>query len=153
MLDPEHPIAKLLKQDRRFAFDAYLFVFEALRYAQDELGLGSEVTTEAEQHEQSAPGRDASSSGRGSRRAPRHLTGQELCEAIRQFALQQYGYLAKYVFNQWGVKSTSDFGEIVFNLIEIGEMRKTPEDRRDDFDDVFNFETDLAQRFKITMPD
>ena len=153
MLDPDHPIAKLLKQDRRFTFDAYLFVFEALRYAQDELGLGSEVPTEAEQHDPPSPGHEAPRSRRASKRTPRHLTGQELCEAIRQFALQQYGYLAKYVFNQWGVKSTSDFGEIVFNLIEIGEMRKTPDDRRDDFDDVFDFDTDLRQSFKITMPD
>ena len=49
------------------------------------------------------------------------------------------GYLAKHVLNHWGVRSTGDFGEIVFNLIEIGQMRKTPDDRREDFDDVFDF--------------
>ena len=66
----------------------------------------------------------------------RHVSGQELCEAIRLYALDQFGYMAKCVLNNWGVHSTSDFGAIVFNMIEIGQMRKTEHDRREDFDDV-----------------
>ncbi len=57
----------------------------------------------------------------------RHVTGQELCEAIRRYALEQYGYMAKMVLNNWGLRGTGDFGEIVFNLIRIGRMRKTPQ--------------------------
>ena len=62
---------------------------------------------------------------KNSRRPPgklqpeRHLTGQELCEAIRQYAVEEFGYLAKSVLNSWGVYKTRDFGNIVFNLIEI----------------------------------
>jgi uncharacterized repeat protein (TIGR04138 family) len=82
----------------------------------------------------------------------RHLTGQELCEAIRRYSLDQYGLLAKCVFNSWGVQSTSDFGEIVFNMIEIGRMKKTESDRREDFADVFDFDKDLVERFKIELP-
>jgi uncharacterized repeat protein (TIGR04138 family) len=142
MLDPEHPIAKLLDEDRRYAFDAYVFVFEALRYAQEELGLGADLPAEEEDDEDS----DAKTT-------PRHLTGQELCEAIRQYALEQYGYMAKCVLNQWGVYKTGDFGEMVFSLIRIGEMRKTPHDRREDFDDVFDFDDGLTGQFKITLPE
>ena len=58
--------------------------------------------------------------------------------------------MAKCVLNSWGVTKTGDFGEIVFNLIGIGQMRKTADDRREDFDDVFDFETGLEQSFKIT---
>ena len=54
----------------------------------------------------------------------RHVSGQELCEAIRRYALEQYGYMAKTVLNSWGIHGTNDFGEIVFNLIRIGQMRK-----------------------------
>jgi uncharacterized repeat protein (TIGR04138 family) len=57
------------------------------------------------------------------------------------------------VLNSWGVKSTGDFGEIVFNLIGIGQMRKTADDQREDFDNVFDFETGLRQSFKITLPE
>ena len=82
----------------------------------------------------------------------RHLTGRELCESIRRLALEQFGYMAKTVLNSWGVHKTGDFGEIVFNLIEIGEMSKTKHDRREDFDDVFDFETGLVQEFRIEPP-
>ena len=81
----------------------------------------------------------------------RHVTGQELCEAIRQFALEQYGYMAKLVLGNWGMHATRDFGEIVFNLIRIGRMKKTPQDRREDFDDVFDFEQAFCRQFRIVL--
>jgi uncharacterized repeat protein (TIGR04138 family) len=141
MLDPSHPIAKLLKDDRRYKIDAYAFVFEALNYAHTKLGMGTERPAESEEGEPEDT----------SRETERHLTGQQLCEAIRQYALEQYGYMAKCVLNTWGVHNTGDFGEIVFNLINIGQMRKTTEDRREDFENVFDFDTDLQGSFKITQ--
>jgi uncharacterized repeat protein (TIGR04138 family) len=154
MLDPSHPIAKLLKDDRRYKIDAYVFVFDALNYAHSHLGMGAPRTSESEEPETEADeGSEEIAEEGGSKEAERHLTGQQLCEAIRQYALEQYGYMAQCVLNSWGVKSTSDFGEIVFNLISIGQMRKTSEDQREDFDDVFDFETGLRQSFKITLPD
>jgi uncharacterized repeat protein (TIGR04138 family) len=141
MLDPSHPIAKLLKDDRRYKIDAYAFVFEALNYAHTKLGMGTERPAESEEGEPEDTARETE----------RHLTGQQLCEAIRQYALEQYGYMAKCVLNTWGVHNTGDFGEIVFNLINIGQMRKTTEDRREDFENVFDFDTDLQGSFKITQ--
>ena len=55
----------------------------------------------------------------------RHITGQQLCEAIRKYALEQYGFMAKTVLNSWGVFSTGDFGEIVYNLIRIKHMKRS----------------------------
>ncbi|MBN2024331.1 MAG: hypothetical protein JW809_16230 [Pirellulales bacterium] len=138
MLDPSHPIVELLKEDSRYAFDAYVFVFEALSYAQDVLELGTEVSPESGE-EEAGP--------------QRHVTGQQLCEAIRQFALHQFGYMAKDVLASWGIHETGDFGEIVFNLIRIGQMRKTKEDRREDFNNVFDFETAFRRDFKIASAD
>ena len=130
MLDPA--IAKLLQEDRRYPLEAYVFVFEGLQYAQDVLGMGSEVASEQAKSEEGPQ---------------RHVTGQELCHAIRQFALEQYGYMAKLVLGNWGLHTTGDFGEIVFNLIRIGRMRKTPQDRREDFDDVYDFDRASARGF------
>jgi uncharacterized repeat protein (TIGR04138 family) len=155
MLDPA--IVQLLEDDRRYPLEAYIFVFESLHYAQKVLGMGTEGKSEP----QPAPG--ASGAGEGSEdfeirefteaSGPQHhVTGQELCEAIRRYALEQYGYMAKLVLNNWGICATGDFGEIVFNLIRIGRMRKTPTDRREDFDDVYDFETALRQEFRISMP-
>lgn len=142
MLDHTLAIAGLLQRDRRYSRDAYVFVFEALDYAQNVLGLGSERVSEpapAGQEEEKGP--------------QRHVTGQELCDAIRRFALEQYGYMAKTVLNSWGVRRTGDFGEIVFNLIRIGHMRKTPQDRREDFDDVYDFDEAFEDQFRITLPE
>ncbi len=136
MLDPSHSIAELLSQDDRYKFDAYVFVFEALSYAQNVLEMGQESVSE--------------SRGEEDPEGPqRHVTGQELCQALRRYALQQYGYLAKAVLNSWGIRTTGDFGEIVFNLIRIGHMRKTPTDRREDFEDVYDFDTAFCREFKI----
>jgi uncharacterized repeat protein (TIGR04138 family) len=51
MLDPAHPIAELLRHDRRYHFDAYVFVFEALRYAQETMGLGAAPEDESDDPE------------------------------------------------------------------------------------------------------
>ena len=142
MLDPSHPIAQLLEEDRRYPFEAYVFVFEALHYAQHALNMGAE----------GPGGPSAEPSGEEQPSAERHVTGQELCEAIRRYALEQYGYMAKTVLNNWGMHGTSDFGEIVFNLIRIGQMRKTPSDTRVDFENVFDFDAALKQEFKIKPP-
>jgi uncharacterized repeat protein (TIGR04138 family) len=139
MPDPSHPIAQLLKEDRRYTLDAYVFVFEALQYAQNVMDMGAESPGEpVEETEEQTP--------------QRHVTGQELCEAIRRYALEQYGYMAKTVLNSWGIRGTSDFGEIVFNLIRVGQMRKTPSDARVDFDNVYDFDTAFRQEFKIAPP-
>jgi uncharacterized repeat protein (TIGR04138 family) len=143
MPDPAHAIRELLAADKRYKFAAYSFVFEALSYAHTVLGMGAETPSvkmgsEADEEEDEPQ---------------RHLTGQQLCEAIRLYALDQYGYMAKCVLNSWGIQTTGDFGEIVFNLIRIGHMRKTESDRREDFDDVYDFESALTQSFQITPPE
>ena len=130
MLDQDHPLADLLRRDRRYHRDAYFFVFEALRFAQEQMGIGGMASPLQEDPDEE-----------------RHVTGQQLCEAIRQYAIQQYGMLAKNVLNEWGVRNTGDFGEIVFNLIEIGQMKKTEHDRREDFENVFDFNDGLQDAF------
>ena len=135
MIDPTHPLAELLRRDRRYHLDAYVFVFDALRYAHEQLGMGRspgsiEDTVVADESEEE-----------------RHISGQQLCEATRLYAVKQYGGLAKSVLNHWGIQTTGDFGEIVFNLISIGQMRKTDRDRREDFDHVFKFDEAFRDTF------
>jgi uncharacterized repeat protein (TIGR04138 family) len=144
MLEPSHPIARLLEEDRRYTIEAYVFIFEALQYAQNVLKMGAEKPTEPlpEPHDEEDE----------SPEPKRHVTGQELCEAIRRYALEQYGYMAKTVLNSWGIHCTGDFGEIVFNLIRVKQMRKTPADTRVDFDNVYDFDVAFKQEFKITRP-
>jgi uncharacterized repeat protein (TIGR04138 family) len=135
-----HPLVKLLCEDRRFKLEAYRFVQAGLTYAQEVLGLGGEEV------EASSP---RSRKATAKARAIRHVTGQDLCHALRQFAHQEYGLMAKLVLADWGVRSTSDFGEIVYNFIKIGTMSKSPHDRREDFDDVFDFDAALVREYEF----
>jgi uncharacterized repeat protein (TIGR04138 family) len=71
--------------------------------------------------------------------ASRHVTGQQLCVGLRDFASRQWGLLARLVLERWGICGTIDFGRIVFTLIEAGQMQKTPDDSLEDFRDVYDF--------------
>lgn len=142
MVDPSDPIVELLKRDTRYKLDAYQFVFDALHFAQTRLELGRPHAPE-----EFADLDDLED------QIEHHVSGQELCEAIRQYALEQYGLVAACVLAEWGVRSTADFGEIVFNLIDIKKMKKTEHDRREDFNDVYDFEDAFRRGFRITMPD
>jgi uncharacterized repeat protein (TIGR04138 family) len=141
MLNPMHPIAKLLSEDRRYTVEAYAFVLEALNYAHNVLDMGAEAPSES--------AGAAEEQGEEEESVGRHVSGQELCEAARRLAIEHYGYMAKTVLNSWGVKCTGDFGEIVYNLIRIGEMRKTRHDCREDFDEVYDFDEAFRQQFRI----
>jgi len=152
MPEPKDLLSDLLRTDPRYRPEAYAFVFDALKYAHDELGMGQPVPSESGgKTKKESP--DESETEGESEAPQRHLTGQELCEAIRQYALDQFGYMAKCVLNNWGVQATHDFGEIVFNLIKIGYMRKTKQDRLQDFDDVYDFDLELRQKFRISAPE
>jgi len=156
IVDPAHPLGQLLNRDPRYKLDAYLFVLEALTFAQDSLGMGAEPPAEDLEPARGTtePAKPRSRSGKPRRKAAeRHLSGQELCEAARQYALQQYGYMSRTVLGTWGVRSTADLGEIVFNMIEIGQMRKTRKDKREDFHDVYDFDEAFSRDLSFVVPD
>ena len=156
----EHPLVELLQEDPRYSLEAYQFVREALSFGQQVLGYGDEQVAEDDESPPANPflaalaeeARKHLDENDDEPRLERHLTGQQLCEAIRQHALEQYGYMAKVVLNSWGVTSTSDFGEIVYNLIRLGWMKKSDGDRREDFDDCFDFSEAFEQKFEFTTP-
>jgi uncharacterized repeat protein (TIGR04138 family) len=155
-VDPSHPLARLLEQDSRYTVDAYVFVLEALTFAQDALGYGQEPGAEEIEPlgvEESPRSGKTRSSTRPRRQAERHVSGQQLCEAARLFGLQQYGFLAPTVLATWGIRRTADIGEIVFNMIDIGQMRKTRSDKREDFHDVFAFSDAFARDIPFAAPD
>ena len=127
-------LAGVLARDPRYSIHAYAFVFEAISHTKK---LQARARVRA----------------KGRRSAPRHVTGQQLCRGACALALAHYGLLAKVVLRQWGIRSTSDLGEIVYNLIASGDLEKTPADSRADFDGVFDLEQALARDFKLALDD
>jgi uncharacterized repeat protein (TIGR04138 family) len=123
-------LAQVVKNDPRYAYEAYDFVFHAIQHAQRLVGRETPREGEAVQERH-------------------HVSGPELLEGIRHLALMEFGGLAKTVLAVWGVRTTDDWGNIVFNLIDNQLMSKTNEDTRDNFHDVYDFNEAFA--YQITM--
>lgn len=104
----------LLAEDSRYDAEAYNFIYEALDWT-----LKRVV--------------------KGPTRANQHVTGRELLEGVRQYAIDQYGCLARAVLSAWGVHETGDFGEMVFNLVAHDLMGKQESDSKNDFRDIYDF--------------
>ncbi len=118
-------VALICKEDNRFDRQAYNFVRLGLDHTVKELRK-----------------KDAAGTGR-----MRHVSGQELLEGLRVYALEQFGPMAKTVFDSWGVRRCRDFGDIVFNLIEYKVFSKTEGDRREDFGELYDFDEAFVAPF------
>jgi uncharacterized repeat protein (TIGR04138 family) len=160
MKSPLQAMRDLLSEDTRYKIEAYQFIREALQFAhenRDESELGEQhfanppaefdpTDFDPASFETSDFGEDESD-----HRTSHHITGQQLSESCRLYAIEQYGYLARIVLSSWGVHCTGDFGELVYNLIRIEQMRKSESDRREDFDDVYDFENAFDPKFEFTI--
>jgi uncharacterized repeat protein (TIGR04138 family) len=113
----------IVRNDSRYDKSAYGFVREALDH-----------TVKARQHVKTAPG-------------TQHVSGRDLCEGAREYALAQYGPMAATLLRHWGITETRDFGEIVFNLVELEVFGAREEDRREDFDAVYDFHRAFEEPF------
>ena len=124
----EEALDQILAKDPRYRRDAYLFVRDALDY-----------TRKLIIREPAGPGGEFDPAAGKRRAQDRHVTGPELLEGIRQLAFTEFGPMVITVFEEWGVRCCRDFGEIVFNLVDIGQFSKTAEDSRSDFDGGYDF--------------
>lgn len=116
----------IVDRDPRFDREAYLFVREAL-----------EFTTKRQKKRVGVISM-----------APQHISGQQLLEGVRLYALQQYGPMVLTVFDHWRVQSCEDIGSIVFNLIEAREFGKSDQDSMDDFRAGYDFHTAFVEPFR-----
>jgi uncharacterized repeat protein (TIGR04138 family) len=142
-------LARVIARDSRYSIEAYAFVLESLRLARQHKLKG-----QAKKQERTGAPRQRKKTTKPKSDQTKydeagHVTGRELCQAARRLALRHYGLMALIVLEQWGVRSTSDIGEIVFNLIDTGNLDKTPTDTRADFDDVYDFRAALRPKLVL----
>ncbi|MHC4470375.1 MAG: Minf_1886 family protein [Planctomycetota bacterium] len=117
----EDGIREVIRLDPRFDPNAYYFIFEALEFTLSGLN------------------------------ARRHVSGKELLEGIREYALDSFGYLAKTVFYEWGITSTEAIGEIVFNLVNANLLMKQDSDSMADFRNGYDFEEAFDEGFRPSL--
>lgn len=125
---PEKTLQQVVEIVGTYPIEAYIFVREGLGYTADKI------------HGQAVAEGDVA----------RHISGQDLCQGLREFALQRWGLLARTVLRRWNITSTIDFGQIVFALVEHNHMQKTDEDDINDFRQVFDFRTAFDADYRIT---
>jgi uncharacterized repeat protein (TIGR04138 family) len=122
-VDFDEELEKVLAKDPRYGREAYAFVREALDYTQKLLG-------------------------RPARNEIRHVSGRQLLDGVREYALGQYGPMARTVIEEWGIRACEDVGEIVFNMVEANLLAKTEQDTREDFRGGYSFEDAFSKPFQ-----
>lgn len=111
-------VEEIVVKDSRYKVEAYDFVMGALNYTQSKFDK------------------------------PRHVSGQKLLEGIKEYGLECFGLMARTVFENWGVKRTEDFGNIVFNMADTGLLAKTEDDSIEDFKHGYDFKEAFDKDYK-----
>ncbi len=83
----------------------------------------------------------------------RHVSGPELLDGVRRYALKEFGPMVMTVFDSWGIRSCADIGHMVFNLIGAGVFGKTEQDSIEDFKNVYDFEEAFVKPFTPAKPE
>jgi uncharacterized repeat protein (TIGR04138 family) len=122
--DRDETIRRIAARDARYRAEAYPFVLEALDFTIQRRGKGR-----------------------------KHVSGPELLDGFRDHALATFGFLARSVLSEWGIRATDDVGEVVFNLIEEDLLQKTADDRREDFHELFDFAEAFDTGFRKSLAD
>lgn len=115
---------ELARREPRYSYEAYQFVCDAVNFTQERLGRMEPESDDA------------------------HVNGEELLRGACEFAVQEYGLMAPVVFKLWGIRTSDDFGEMVFRLIDAEKLSKSENDAPDDFRGLFDLEKMLAEQFE-----
>ena len=122
------PLRAVAKNDGRYRLQAYQFLFESLETA-------VQIT-----------GKDQGESDE------KHVTGKQLLDGMRVHATRLFGPLAAQVWRSWGVQSTYDWGQIVFNLVEHEMLRRQDTDTIEDFRGGYDFDEAFVHSYAPTLP-
>jgi uncharacterized repeat protein (TIGR04138 family) len=114
-------IDRIVAEDARYDREAYVFANDALAFTLKQRKRKDEGS--------------------------RHVTGRELLDGVRQYALKEFGPMVMTVFAYWGIGNCEDIGEIVFSLIRAGEFQKTEEDSIEHFKNGFSFREAFVDPF------
>lgn len=116
-------LQKIVESDPRYHRDAYAFLRDALEFTQKLIS-------------------------KANKNQVRHISGQELLNGIREYALITFGPMTTTVFEEWGIRSCADFGNMVFLMVENNLLRKQDQDSPDDFKNGYSFDEAFRKPFQ-----
>jgi uncharacterized repeat protein (TIGR04138 family) len=126
----EQKICTSPRTESRYAYEAFDFFCDAVTFTQETLGRMPREDDDA--------------------RTDYHITAAELCRGACELAVQEFGLMAWIVFKQWGITTTSDIGQVIFELIESDRLSKSDRDDPADFHDLFDLERTVIACFEWT---
>jgi uncharacterized repeat protein (TIGR04138 family) len=121
----EEVIKRIVERDPRYRREAYIFIRECLEYTQKMMGKPASEEV-------------------------RHVSGGDLLEGMKRYALEQFGPMVPTVLGEWGLNRCEDIGEVVFNMVDASLLAKTDTDSREDFKAVYDFDEVFAKPFRPT---
>jgi uncharacterized repeat protein (TIGR04138 family) len=110
-------VKEIRRTDGRYAAEAYGFVMDALEFTMYRIG------------------------------ERRHVSAAELLDNLCEHAKDRFGMLAFSVLEEWGLKTTDDVGETVFQLVQAQVLSRRENDSRDDFHQVFDLRRRLEEGY------
>jgi len=113
-------IRKICEEDDSFPPMAYCFVRDSVHKALDDIAKARRNSTFDNE-------------------APPDIRGADLCRFFKDALIARFGPCAIDVLDTWRIKSTRDFGKIVFKLVSVEILGKSENDSIDDFNDVYDF--------------
>lgn len=120
---------EIARKDPRYAPEAYRFLVESLGHA---MRLAGKEDAEGPE---------------------RHVSGGELLQGMRFYALELFGPLAAQVWRSWGVHSTLDWGHMVFRMVDEQKLARNESDTIEDFRDGFDFDEAFVEGYAPELPD
>jgi uncharacterized repeat protein (TIGR04138 family) len=120
-------LESIIANDPRYQRDAYVFLRDALDFTTKQQKKIKGVSV-------------------------RHVSGPQLLDGVRRYALKEFGPMVMTVFDNWGIHSCEDVGNIVFNLISAGVFGKTEDDSIEDFKNVYRFDEAFVKPFAPDKP-
>lgn len=118
----EESVAAILKREKRYDPQAYFFLKDSLDFTLKRFSEGN--------------------AGKS-----RHVSGKELLEGFRDYALEQFGPMGATLMEEWGIQEGRDVGNMVFQMIEEQVFGKQDSDRLEDFDEAIDFKKALRKPF------
>jgi uncharacterized repeat protein (TIGR04138 family) len=123
---PQRSIEEVVAEVGLYPIEAYEFVRQGLSFTAERIAADVQA-----------------------KRRSRHVTGQELSMGLRDYAIAQWGLLARSVLRRWNITCTLDFGRIVFAMVEARMLSKTSTDTLDDFRNVYDFRAAFEAEYRI----
>ena len=75
-----------------------------------------------------------------------HCDGIRYCANFLELSASRFGMLAPTVLETWEINSSEDLGQMIFEMTEEKMIGKSPQDKIEDFNEIFKTQEYFASK-------